>query len=144
MLPQEVASLSFKLIETGDLNLAEQIIDKDFINHEAQDDPEDRDRQLKGPKGFLATSEWLKSSFSDLHFIEQENAVNNDVVMIATLMCGKHTGEFQHIQPTGGEFKQKQVHIFHIKNGKILSHRAVRDDLGLLFQLGWKPNQTEV
>jgi hypothetical protein len=31
------------------------------------------------------------------------------------------------------------VHIFTIADGRITRDRAVPDDLGLLFQLGWKP-----
>jgi hypothetical protein len=33
----------------------------------------------------------------------------------------------------------KQVHIFTVADDQITRHRAVRDDLGLLFQLGWQP-----
>ena len=33
----------------------------------------------------------------------------------------------------------QQVHIFTIAGGQITRHRAVRDDLGLLLQLGWRP-----
>jgi hypothetical protein len=39
---------------TGTLARA-KIIDPGFVNHEAEDDPEDADRQLTGPAGFLAT-----------------------------------------------------------------------------------------
>jgi hypothetical protein len=31
------------------------------------------------------------------------------------------------------------VHIFTVADGRITHHRAVRDDLGLLLQLGWRP-----
>ena len=34
----------------------------------------------------------------------------------------------------------KQVHIFTVADGLITHHRAVRDDLGLLLQLGWRPD----
>jgi len=30
------------------------------------------------------------------------------------------------------------MHIFRIRDGRITRHRAVRDDLGLLLQLGWR------
>jgi hypothetical protein len=41
-----------------------------------------------------------------------------------------------HIAPTGRSITHKQVHIFAIADNQITRHRAVRDDLGLLFQLG--------
>jgi predicted ester cyclase len=54
-------------------------------------------------------------------------------------MTGKHTGVFNGIAPTDRPIKHKQVHIFTVADGRITHHRAVRDDLGLLLQLGWRP-----
>jgi predicted ester cyclase len=59
--------------------------------------------------------------------------------MAAAIMTGKHTGLFNGIAPTGRPITHKQVHIFAIADGQITHHRAVRDDLGLLLQLGWRP-----
>ena len=58
-----IARESFRLIETGDAKLAQHIIAPDFINQEAEDDPEDVERQQHGPAGFLATSRWLRDAF---------------------------------------------------------------------------------
>jgi predicted ester cyclase len=135
-----VAHASFRLIETGDPALAQNIIAADFVNEEAEDDPEDVDRQQQGPAGFLATSRWLRDAFSNLHFELQENLAEGDMVMTAATMTGRHTGSFNGIAPTGRRITHKQVHIFTIAGGQITSHRAVRDDLGLLLQLGWQPD----
>jgi len=134
-----LASMSFRLIENGDRTLAEKIIHPGFTNYEAADDPEDAERQLRGPAGFLATGTWLRDSFADLQFEEEEVAVNRDMIIAVSTMTGRHTGSFQRIPATGRSFRQRQAHVFHVKDGKIISHRAVRDDLGLLFQLGWNP-----
>jgi predicted ester cyclase len=85
-----IAHESFRLIETGDAELAQRIIAVDSVNDEA-------------------------------------------------IMTGQHTGIFNGIEPTGKSIAHKQVHIFTIGGGQITRHRAVRDDLGLLLQLGWKP-----
>ncbi len=50
---KSIAHESFRLIETGDAELAERIIAIDFVNEEAKDDPDDPDRQQHGPDGFL-------------------------------------------------------------------------------------------
>ncbi len=68
--------------------------------------------------GFLATSQRLRDAFSDLRF---ELPLNG-------------------IAATGKRIKHKQVHIFRVADGQITHHRAVRDDLGLLLQLGWRPS----
>jgi predicted ester cyclase len=134
-----IAHQSFRLIENGDVELAEQIIATGFVNDEAEDDPDDVERQLHGPAGFLATSRWLRDAFSDLRFGLQETLAEGDTVMAAAVMTGRHTGPFNGIAPTGRPIAHKHVHIFTIADGQISRHRAVRDDLGLLLQLGWRP-----
>jgi steroid delta-isomerase-like uncharacterized protein len=138
--PKAVALESFRLIETGDAKLAQRIIASDYVNQEADDDPDDVERQLRGPAGFLATSQWLRDAFSDLRFELQETAAEDGVVMAAATMTGEHTGTFNGIEPTGKRINHMQVHIFTVADGRITHHRAVRDDLGLLLQLGWRPS----
>lgn len=140
--PKAIARASFRLIETGDTQLAEQIVAPDFVNEEAEDDPEEVERQQRGPAGFLATSRWLREAFSKLSFELQETLAEADTVMAAAIMTGQHTGSFNGIAPTGRPITHKQVHIFTITDGQITRHRAVRDDLGLLLQLGWRPGGT--
>ena len=137
--PKTIAHQSFRLIENGDVELAGQIIATGFVNEEAEDDPDDVERQLHGPAGFLATSRWMRDAFSDLRFELQETIAEGDTVMAAAVMTDRHTGPFNGIAPTGRSIAHKQVHIFTIADGQISRHRAVRDDLGLLLQLGWRP-----
>lgn len=136
-----IAHESFRLIETGDPELAQRIIAVDFVNDEAKDDPDDPERQQHGPEGFLATSRWLRDAFSNLRFEIQETVGEGDTVMAAAIMTGQHAGIFNGIEPTGASIAHKQVHIFTISGGQITRHRAVRDDLGLLLQLAWQPNR---
>lgn len=135
--PKAVAVDSFRLIETGDAELARQIIAPDYVNQEADDDPEDSERRHRGPAGFLATSQWLRAAFSDLRFELQEVVAEDDVVIAAATMTGRHSGVFNGIEPTGRPISHQQAHFFTLADGQISRHRAVRDDLGLLRQLGW-------
>ncbi|UVO13686.1 ester cyclase [Mycobacterium sp. SVM_VP21] len=137
--PKTLARQTFRIIEAGDEDLAQRIIAPDFINREADDDPEDVARQQHGPAGFLATSQWLRDAFSNLRFELQENLAEDDTVITVATMTGQHTGVFNGIAPTGTTIHHKQVHIFKVADGQITQHRAVRDDLGLLLQLGWRP-----
>jgi len=135
-----VALESFRVIETADAELAQRIIAPEFINEEADDDPEDIERQQRGPAGFLATSQWLRNAFSNLRFEHQETLAEGNTVIAVATMTGEHTGFFNGMKPTGTRINHKQVHIFTITGDKITRHRAVRDDLGLLLQLGWRPD----
>jgi hypothetical protein len=60
---KQVALESFRVIETGDSVAAVRIIAPDFINREADDDPDPPDRGLKAPAGLIAISRWLSGTF---------------------------------------------------------------------------------
>ena len=45
--------------------------------------------------------------------------------------------------PTARAVRQRQMHLFRVRAGEIVEHRAVRDDLGLLEQLGLMPARVE-
>lgn len=131
-LPKTVALKSFRLIENGDAELAQRCRRR----------PEDTERQQHGPAGFLATSQWLRDAFSDLRFEHQETLAEGDAAIAVSTVTGEHTGVFNGIPPTGRRIEHQQVHIFAISGGLITHHRAIRPDLGLLLQLGWRPDGT--
>ncbi len=135
---KQVALESFRVIETGDFVMADRIIAADFINREADDDPDQADRNLRGPVGFIANSHWLSAAFSELRFNRFEALAEDDRVAILATMTGRHTGTFQGIPPTGKRFQQRQFHLFRLRAGRIVEHVAQRDDLGLLLYFGWR------
>ena len=52
-------------------------------------------------------------------------------------MTGTHTGNFFFIPPTGNKISYEAVHILTVgDDGKIVEHRAIRDDLKFMYQLG--------
>jgi predicted ester cyclase len=136
---RRVALESFRVIETGDAALADRIIAPDFINREADDDPDQRERQLAGPSGFMATARWLSAAFSDLRFKPIETLAEDERVAVLATMTATHTGSFQGIAPTGKRLQQHQFHLFRLRAGKIIEHSAQRDDLGLLLHLRGHP-----
>jgi predicted ester cyclase len=46
-------------------------------------------------------------------------------------------GELWGITPPGERFAAQQVHWFRVANGKVAEHWVVRDDLGMMRQLGF-------
>jgi predicted ester cyclase len=49
-------------------------------------------------------------------------------------------GLLRGVKPTGRRFEVLQTHWWKIKDGKIVFHLAVRDDLGMMKQLGLVPD----
>jgi predicted ester cyclase len=86
---------------------------------------------------FIDTIKNLHSAFPDLHYEEQEIISQDDRVVFIGIVTGTHKGSFFFIPPTGNKISYEAVHIHKIgKDGKIIEHRAIRDDLKFMWQLG--------
>ena len=130
-----VESMMTRLLAGGESELAEQLVHPDFVNNEA--DPERRN----GPSGAAATSEWLRSCFGDLRYEIHRIFVDGDMAAAYVTMHGTHEGGLPPGVPaTHKPFAVKHVHLFRFADdGRIVEHSAVRDDLGMVMQLGLLP-----
>jgi len=99
-----------------------------------------------GRAGMKKVFEALFSVFPDFCYrVEHETAEGSRVVCKVT-MTGTHLGkptipEIFHgmlsgVAPTGRRVEVLQYHDFLVRGGEIAEHAAVRDDLGMLVQLG--------
>ncbi|MFF4974260.1 ester cyclase [Streptomyces sp. NPDC001083] len=136
----------FRILETGDAALAAEVVGEDFHNREAAVAP--AACSIPGPAGVLASSAWMRSAFSDLRFPVLGIAGNDEQVWVRLRMQGRHTGPFvrfrdgaldQAIPPTGREIDFEQIHVLDLRDGKVVGHEAVRDDITMLGQLGVFP-----
>ncbi len=138
MSTEEANKASFRrayeeLFNQGNLSLVEELIAPDFLNHEA---PPGSNR---GPESMRQLIRMLRTAFPDLHFTIEELVAEGDTVAGRVTMSGTHQGTFQGMPPTGRSFRQAQMHFVRFRDGKGVEHRAVRDDLGLMQQLGVIP-----
>ena len=122
-----------RLFNHGELALVDELVSADFLNHDA---PPDAPR---GPAGLRYMVMMLRTAFPDLHYATEEMIAEDDKVVARTTLRGTHLGPFMGIPPTGRQFVQAQIHILRFANGKAVEHRALRDDLGMLQQLGVIP-----
>jgi predicted ester cyclase len=136
----------FRVLETGDPALAAEVVHDDFHNREAAVSP--TACSLPGPAGVLASGAWMRSAFSDLSFPVLGIARNDEQVWVRLRMQGRHTGAFvrfrdgaldQAIPPTGRDIDFEQIHALVLRDGKVVGHEAVRDDITMLGQLGVFP-----
>ncbi len=138
MSTEEANKASFRrayeeLFNQGNLSLVEELVAPDFLNHEA---PPGSNR---GPESMRQLIRMLRTAFPDLHFTIEELVAEGDTVAGRVIMSGTHQGTFQGMPPTGRSFRQAQMHFVRFRDGKGVEHRAVRDDLGLMQQLGVIP-----
>jgi predicted ester cyclase len=123
-------------LNTGDTSRVSEFISPIYFNHESQMDP--IRSKMRGPQEFIHTVVNLRKAVSDIHYELLESVASNEKVVSIVSVKGKHTGSFfGFIPPSGNKISYKAVHIFTIgDDGKITEHKAIRDDLALMYQLG--------
>jgi len=120
---------------TGNVSNVSDFISKQYFNHESQIDP--IRGQLRGPTEFVDTVENNRIAFPDLRHNEEAIIAQDDMVVSVINVTGTHTGNFFILPPTENEISYDAVHIYRIgEDGKIVEHKAIRDDLTFLAQLG--------
>jgi predicted ester cyclase len=119
-----------ELLNGGDLSVADRLVAPDFVNHEA---PPGRDR---GPESMRGLALMLRTAFPDLHFEIEELVAEGDVVAGRLIMSGTHEGPLMGTLPTGRSVRQDHMHFVRFEGGKAVEHWGVRDDLGMMRQLG--------
>ncbi|MEU9286201.1 ester cyclase [Streptomyces sp. NPDC048275] len=146
MSTTDLAHGLFRILETGDPALATDVVHQDFRNREAAVSP--TACAIPGPPGVLASGAWMRSAFDDLRFPVLGIASNDEQVWVRLRMQGRHTGPFvrfrdgaldQAIPPTGRDIDFEQIHVLELRDGKVVGHEAVRDDITMLGQLGVFP-----
>ena len=128
-----VLRASREMIETGELDAADEIIHREFVNHEAH--PQHR----RGVEGYKQTVQWLRETFGEPRFDVEDVVAGGDKVVLRARFRGRHTGELMGRPGTGKEFDVQHIHIFRLADGKVIEHWANRDDIGMLQQLGLLP-----
>jgi steroid delta-isomerase-like uncharacterized protein len=122
-----------QLFNQGELSLADEVVSDDYLSHDAPP------QVPRGSAGLRHMVTLLRTAFPDIHYETEELIAEGDVVVARTTMSGTHLGEFFGIAATGRPVRQNQIHILRFANGKVVEHRAVRDDLAMLQQLGVVP-----
>jgi predicted ester cyclase len=92
---------------------------------------------MRGPQEFVNTVTNILKDFSHLQYELTDSVASNEKVVSIVSVSGKHTSSFfGFIPPTRNKISYQAVHIFTIVDGKITEHKAIRDELALMYQLG--------
>ena len=124
-----------EIFPTGDVAALAQVVHPEVVNHEA---PPGAPRGLDG---MIQTMRWLARAFSQRRYELHQVIAEGDTVVVYCTFHARHTGDFMGLAPTNRPVAVRQVHIVRFQDGKGIEHWAVRDDLGLLRQLGALPSQ---
>lgn len=136
----------FRALETGDPELAIAAVAPDWTDHESHSDASLA--HLRGPALLLAVGAWLRAGLPDLRFVDAVTVADDDHALTYVVLTGTHTGPLvvyrdgrpQRIHAaTGRPVRVRQTHIARLRDGEVVAHDAVRDDLAMLGQLGALP-----
>jgi predicted ester cyclase len=122
-----------EVLNQGDVSVVDELIAPDFLNHAA---PSGRDR---GPESMRWLATMLRTTFPDLHFTIGELVAEGDMVAGRLTMSGTHEGPLMVMPPTGRAVRQDHMHFVRYRDGKAIEHWGVRDDLGMMQQMGVIP-----
>ncbi|MGO8947697.1 MAG: ester cyclase [Ktedonobacterales bacterium] len=119
-----------KLVNTGNLDTADQYFAPDFVDHTA---PAGLPNGLAGFKAYVTM--W-RGAFPDLHLTVEDVVAEGETVVVRATARGTMRGDFQGMKATGKTATWTEIHIGRLAAGKVSEHWAAIDQLGALQQLG--------
>ncbi|HEY2877747.1 MAG TPA: ester cyclase [Nocardioides sp.] len=91
--------------------------------------------RLFGPDEIAVTVTWLRANLPDLHVTIEHLLADGDQAVAWIRSTGTPTGRGP-LPPTGRTVDFAQAHRFRLRDGKVVEHWAVRDDLRSMLQAG--------
>lgn len=115
------------------VGVADELVAEDFFNHVA---PPDRRRGRQSLKDVVRM---FAGAFPDFRYEVEDVIAEGDKVAVRDVFRGTHWGEFMGVSATGNRVAMEAIHIYRFSEGKLAEHWVVRDDLGMMRQLGVIP-----
>lgn len=126
----------FKIcINTNDKILAEELIDS-----KAEFASLISDEKLFGGAGYLSVVEFMRKSFSDIHWEIVDTAVEENKIAVSWICSGTHDGQFMNFPASGKKFSFSCMNFYYFNDeGKIIKDVAAQGMMGLFQSLGFLP-----
>jgi predicted ester cyclase len=118
---------------TGALNVLDEILHPDWVNHPVQFN------EGEGIEGFKRKSLWLYEHFA-FHFDHQDVRAFEDFVLIRSLVSGTVRGEFAGVDLTDAPVQFTTLEYHRMYDGRIIESWHLQDYYAMLVQLGAIPN----
>ena len=124
----------FQAFVAGDTAWIERHIAPDFVRH----DP-GLPFEVRGPAGVKQLHDALMPAFPDMKLPLEDFVAEGEKVLVRLRVQGTHTGAFGDMAPTGRKIDIGLLDLFQIRDGVLIEHWALLDNLGMLKQLGALP-----
>ena len=121
-----------EVFEKGDLRAVDELVADDFVPHTW---PSTGD----GRGDLKHAMERVSKGLSDAAFTIDDLIAEGDQVVARLTASATQTGEFMGMPPSGKTYTIPEIHIFRVRNGRIVEHWHQFDQLGMMRQLGAMP-----
>ena len=95
--------------------------------------------EVKGPAGVARLHDVLMPAFPDMKLPLLDFVAEGEKVLVRLRVQGTHTGAFGDMAATGLPIDIGVLDLFQIRDGVLIEHWALLDNLGMLKQLGAVP-----
>ena len=92
--------------------------------------------EVVGPKGVERLADVLLPGIPDMRLDIDDVVAEGEKVWVRLTIRGTQKGELLGIPPTNRPVEVSVLDLFQIRNGKLVEHWALLDNLGMLKQLG--------
>jgi predicted ester cyclase len=131
--PIGLAHQFWRAFNERELSQLDELIAPDYISHAALPGTP------PGPAGQARVIERLWQAIPDARFVVDHVAFDSEsaTILCVGTMVGTHRGQLMGVAATGNRVRWRQCHLIRIgHDGRAVEHAAIRDDLGLMRQLG--------
>jgi predicted ester cyclase len=112
----------------GNLAVCDELFSPDAVEHQRGNGS-----GVEGVKGVISA---LRSAFSDFRIEVEDIVVDNEMVWFRNRATGTNDGSLMGFPPTHRKVDITVIDIVRIKDGRVVEHWGVPDQLGVLLQLG--------
>jgi steroid delta-isomerase-like uncharacterized protein len=120
-----------RLFNEGRVELVNELLHPEYVNH-SPGWPE----LPRGREGVAIVVQAMRRAFPDLHYTIEDLIEQDGAVAVRARARGTHRGEFLGKPGTGRTFDVSQITIERFRDGKIVGHHRVTDELALQRQIG--------
>lgn len=118
------------VIVGGNLDLIDELVHDEFVEHEEFPGLPPGKESIR----FFVTT--MREAFPDLTTTIEDIIVEDKKVVSRFRFSGTHRGEFGGIPPTGKKIDVQAIDILAYRDGKLIEHWGVTDQMAMMQQLG--------
>ena len=94
-----------------------------------------------GKHELLAAIKRVSAGLADANMTIHDVIAEGDLVAVRLTSRARQVGPFMGLPPSGKSYEIGEIHIFRIRDGKVVEHWHQADFLGMMRQLGALPPQ---